>query len=204
MKTINNQQSTINNLSFTFIETLVVISVIGLIFPVVISILFVILQQQMKIFRLSEVKRQGDNIVTVLENAVKNNAYTIYYGLTEICEADNTSPFPHSGSPSSFRDKYNSEFSINYSTPNLSISYPPPPVPAPTFSFAQGQLNSSKVIVDSYSISCTRAEIYSEPVVSVSFTICYNVNGSCTSSRPEETAALDYQTSIKLRSFPTQ
>lgn len=190
--------------SFTFIETLVVISVIGLIFPVVISILFVILQQQMKIFRLTEVKRQGDQIVNVLENAIKNNAYNIYDGPIEICEADTANPFPHSGTPTSFRDKYNSEFSINYATPNLSISYPLPPPPAPTFSFAQGQLNSSRIIIESYSISCNRAAIYSEPLVSVNFTICYNISGSCVSTRPEETAVLEYQTSIKLRSFPTQ
>ena len=204
MKSINNQQSTINNRSFTFIETLVVIAVLGLVLPVLFSILFVILQQQLKIFRITEVKRIGDYIVQVLENSIKNNAYTIYDSTAEICEADPTNPFPHSGIPSSFRDKYNSTFSINYTSPNLSVDYPGPVAPAPTFAFAQGQLNSSKVSVSSFSISCARQSIYSAPLVSINFIVCYNVDGSCVSTRPEEMASLEYQTNIKLKSYPVQ
>lgn len=189
---------------FTFIETLVVISVLGLVVPTLFTILFVILQQQLKIFRITEVKRIGDNIVQVLQNVINNNAYTIYDGATEICEADTVNPFPHSGIPSSFRDKYNSAFSIDYSSPNLSVVYPAPLPPAPTFAFAQGQLNGSKVNVFSFSMSCNRASIFSAPLVSLNFTVCYNIGGSCVSTRPQETASLDYQTTIKLKSFSTQ
>ncbi|OGK23590.1 hypothetical protein A3A46_04645 [Candidatus Roizmanbacteria bacterium RIFCSPLOWO2_01_FULL_37_13] len=204
---IKHQTSNIKHFNaFTFIETLVVIAVLGLVLPVLFSILFVILQQQLKIFRITEVKRAGDYIVQVLENSIKNNAYTIHDNSSEICEADPdpANPFPHNGIPSSFRDKYNSSFSINYNSPDLSLDYPDPVAPAPTFAFAQGQLNSSKVSVSSFSISCARQSIYSAPLVSINFSVCYNVDGSCISTRPEETASLEYQTSIKLKSYPTQ
>ena len=189
-----------NKKSFTFVETLVVISVLGLVFPVVFSILFVILQQQMKIFRLTEVKRQGDHIVGFLEDVIKNNAFTIYDGATEICDAALVNP---QGVPTSFQDKYNNAFSIDYAGSDLVISYPPPLPPAPTFAFPQGQLTSTKVRIEGFSISCSRTSAFSAPLVAVNFTICYNIGGSCVSARPEEVAVLDYQTSIKLISYST-
>src|SRR3989338_10391507 len=163
MKFSNNQQSTINNRSFTFIETLVVISVLGLVFPIMFSILFVILQQQLRIFRLTEVKRQGDYIVSFLENTIKDNAYTIYNDdQTEICEASDVALFPHIGDVSSFKDKYNSSFSLNYDSANLEV-FTDSIFPAPTFSFPSGQLNSSKVIISSFLLTCNRASIFSAP-----------------------------------------
>ncbi|MBI4225910.1 type II secretion system protein [Candidatus Roizmanbacteria bacterium] len=200
---IKHQTSNIKHFAaFTLIETLVVIFVLGLVFPLVFSIIFVILQQQLKIFRLTEVKRQGDYIVSFLQDVIKDNGYKIYNNAgSEICEAGDTFPFPHSGTPSSFSDEYSSSFSLSYDGSNLSIIYTNPVAPAPTFAFPPGSLNSSKVIVDSFLASCNRVSQFSAPLVSISFKTCY---GSCTSTRPEEIAVLDYQTNIKLRSFPTQ
>ena len=139
-----------------------------------------------------------------LENTIKDNAYTIYNDdPTEICEASDVALFPHIGDVSSFKDKYNSSFSLNYDSANLEV-FTDSIFPAPTFSFPSGQLNSSKVIISSFLLTCNRASIFSAPLVSLNFSICYNLNGSCTSSRPEEEVSLNYQTNIKLRSFPTQ
>ncbi|OGK12017.1 hypothetical protein A2954_00225 [Candidatus Roizmanbacteria bacterium RIFCSPLOWO2_01_FULL_37_12] len=194
---------------FTFVETLVVISIFSLILPIILSILFIILQQQLRINSLTEVKRQGDFIADYLQNTISDNAYTIYdTNGTEICEVNSIDSYPHFSSPMPsilFRDKFNSEFSINYSAPNLSIDYSSPPVaPAPTLAFAQGQLNSPKVIIDTFSISCNRQSSFSAPLVSLNFRICYNISGSCSFSDPQKVVSLDYQTNIKLRSFPTE
>ncbi|OGK14619.1 hypothetical protein A3C98_00120 [Candidatus Roizmanbacteria bacterium RIFCSPHIGHO2_02_FULL_37_15] len=188
---------------FTFVETLVVISVLGIVLPIVFTVLYVILQHQIRIFRVTEVKRIGDNIIQVLETNIQNYAYTIYDGLTEICDANPAIPFPHIGDPTSFRDKYKSPFSIEHNPPDLIISYPAIVPPAPTFAFSQGQLNSSKIEVTSFSISCNRASIYSPPVVSISFRICYKIGSNCLTPRPEERVFLDYQSSIILTSYPT-
>jgi len=58
-------------------------------------------------------------------------------------------------------------------------------------------LTSDKTEVSIFSISCSRNAIYSPPSVSIDFTIQYNT----TSTRPEETASLHYQTMIKLRNY---
>lgn len=193
-----------NKKGFTFIETLVVISIFSLIFPLALSILFVIMQQQLRVFSLSEVKRQGDSIVSYLQDTIANNAYTLYDSTgTEVCEADSLS-FPASGEPASFRDRFNSDFTINFNEPDLSIDYPPPPIPAPTFAFSAGPLNNSKVRIVNFVMSCERASPFTAPFVSISFTACYNLDGSCITSQVQKTVSLDYQSSIKLRSFPTE
>ena len=192
-----------NKKSFTFVETLVVMSVLGLIFPILFTTFFVILRQQLKINRLTEVKRQGDSIVRILEETIKNNAFKIYNNSdTEICDAEGLIP---EDIPAYFLNKYNSSFYLDYSDPNLFISYEADPLsPAPAFTFPSGQLNSSKVLISSFSISCKREAQYTSPLVSINFSICYNINETCNSAKPEETAMLEYQTNIKLRTYPTQ
>ena len=201
-----------NKKSFTFVETLVVISVLGLVFPILFSTFFVILRQQLKINRLTEVKRQGDSIVRILDEMIKNNAYKIYDDTdTEICDAGGSFP---EGTPAYFLDKYNSRFSFkiiiiddvdNYEQ-NLETVYDVPPFPAPTFAFPSGKLNNTRVMIpeSSYVISCNRKTTYSAPVININFLICYKVNRSCDSAKPEESALLEYQTNIKLRSYPIQ
>ncbi|PIY70331.1 hypothetical protein COY89_01780, partial [Candidatus Roizmanbacteria bacterium CG_4_10_14_0_8_um_filter_36_36] len=65
-------------LAFTLIETVVVIGVIGLVLPVLFTILFVILQQQSKLNRLQQVKKNGDFVLSILEKTIKNRANSIY------------------------------------------------------------------------------------------------------------------------------
>jgi prepilin-type N-terminal cleavage/methylation domain len=64
--------------AFTLIETLVVIAIIGLITPIVFTIIFIITREQMKTSRLILVKRQGDNILNNISFTIKNYAYSIY------------------------------------------------------------------------------------------------------------------------------
>jgi len=189
---------------FTFLETLVVISIFSLIFPLVLSILLVILNQQFRVYGLTEVKRQGDSIVNLLEGAISNHAYRIYdVEANEICQP--TAPaYPISGLPSTFRDQYNSEFFINWSEPELSLVYDPPLAPAPTFAFKQGLLNNSKVRITNFSLTCEKLALFSAPIINISFTACYNLNDSCLSSDVKKMVSLDYQSRIKLRSYPTQ
>ncbi|OGK08300.1 hypothetical protein A2767_04340 [Candidatus Roizmanbacteria bacterium RIFCSPHIGHO2_01_FULL_35_10] len=191
--------------AFTFLETLVVIAIFSLIFPLVLSILFIILQQQLRVFSLSEVKRQGDAIVNYLTTTISNNAHTLYdIDRNEVCGANNVS-YPVFGVPVFFRDRYNSEFSLIYNGPDLLIEYDIPSVPAPTFVFAKGQLNNSRVRLSSFSIDCQRLLPFSAPLVSINFTICYNISGtSCASTEPQKVVSLDYRSNIKLRSFPTE
>ncbi len=186
--------------SFSFLEVLVVVAVLGIVLPAFFAIFYTILIQQVKVYRLSEVKRQGDSLTTFLENTFRNNAYTIYNGATEICQADPAVAFPHNGTPTSFQNVYDSVFSISNTTTSVSLSYPNPVAPAPTFAFPAGQLNNLPVDIKSFTITCTRSGQYSAPVIAITYTATYHT----TSTNPNENASLPYQLYIKLRSFPTQ
>ncbi|EKE14302.1 MAG: hypothetical protein ACD_12C00581G0001, partial [uncultured bacterium] len=59
--------------SFTLIETIVVVAVIGLTLPVLFAIIFILMREQVKINRLSQIKKEGDYIITLMENTIKND-----------------------------------------------------------------------------------------------------------------------------------
>ncbi len=178
---------------FTLIETIVVIAVIGLTLPVIFSIFFVLLQQQTKIYRLNTVKKEGDYVISLIGNTIRNEAVTI-----------------HSASPSDDTNKectgdgslYNSTSSLyflnktglwfGYISDGITIA-------SSSASLASIDLTSSKTKISSFSISCSRRYLYSQPSVSLSFDIKYCNDVACSQTRPEELASLHYQTKIKLR-----
>lgn len=186
--------------AFTFVETLVVLAVVGLILPALFSIYFVIVREQLKLNRLTEVKRQGDRIVSYLENTVRNSSYRLYNSSnSEVCGT--SAPFPApTASVRYFRDEYGNGFSIYSPSINLLDIRITPAMPAPTLSFQTGQLNSSKVNITGFSMYCSKTASFTAPLVNISFQADFNT----ASTRPEDNASLLYQTSVKLRNFPTQ
>lgn len=183
---------------FTIIEILVVITVIGLTLPVMFSIFFVLFQQQTKINRLSAVKKEGDYIISQVNNTVKDRAVSIHSGkppddTNKVCATDISD---HGVSPTVtslyFLDKNRLWF--GYALNGNSIAFD-------SVSLASVQnLSSSKIIITNFLISCIRNNLFSPPLISLSFDICYDAGtGDCTSTRPEELVSLHYQTRIKLR-----
>ena len=181
------------NKAFTLIEVIVVIGVIGIVLPVLFSIIFSILQQQTKIQRLSLVKKEGDYILNVIENVVRNYAVKIYSEnsfINEKCASAGSTYGPENGNTFYFQDKYNRWFNfylnsttITSNSANLSSSV---------------NLNSSQTKISSFSLQCYRSALYSPPIISINFTIEYNTN----SNRAEEKIIpLTYQTKIKLKSY---
>ncbi|MFN4212439.1 MAG: type II secretion system protein [Microgenomates group bacterium] len=194
LKNIKYQISNIKYLksSFTFIELIVVIGVVGLALPVLFAIVFALLQQQTKIYRLSQVKREGDYALNVMENIIRNNVISLHSGTpptdsNKVCTTEgSTFDTPY------LQDKYTLGTWSRFYFSNDKIaseSSTPPSINA--------NLTTDKVKVTSFSISCQGKGIYSSPFVNLSFIIQYNT----TSTRPEETATLNYQTKIKLRSY---
>ena len=181
------------NKAFTLIEVIVVIAVIGIVLPVLFSIIFSILQQQTKIQRLSLVKKEGDYILNVIENTLRNYAVKIYSEnsfTTERCTTDNPTYGPSNGINFFFRDKYDRWFNFYQNSNNISSNSANLSSPV--------DLNSSQTKITNFSIQCYKTALYSPPVVNVSFTIEYNT----TSSRTEEKVTpLTYQTKIKLKSY---
>jgi len=185
---------------FTLIETIVVIAVIGLTLPVLFSVIFTLMRQQVKIYRLSQIKREGDYVINLMENTIRNRAVTIYKSavlddVNIVCKTAGSSwPNPY------FFDEDKRWFvysASGNSVVSTSANLSPPPINLII------NLTSSKIIVSGFSISCSRNSVYSPASISLSFDVCYDTGlPNCATTRPEEfTPTLHYQTRIKLRNY---
>ncbi len=200
---------------FTFIEVIIVISIVLFALPALFAIIFVILQEQTKLYRLSQVKREGDFAMAQIVNTIRSSAKTLHdVSSTTRCDDsslssddlnDSNSICATAGSTSTvgpeyfcFKDKYGSGNKFNYYVDsNGTISS------ASAKLVSAEPLVSNNMFISSFTVSCTRSASYSTPLVKVSFDICYNTGGvsPCSSARPEETATLHYQANIKLTSY---
>lgn len=186
--------------SFTLIETIVVVAVIGITMPVLFVIIFALMRQQVKIYRLSQIKREGDYLINQMENTIKDNAMTIHSGTPPtdanvVCNNAGV-PYPLGGGTAStiyFLDKENNWFGYtagSNTVASMSSAHP------------SANLTSSKILVSNFSVSCIRNSIYSSAIILLNFDVCFDTGaGECTSTRPEETSSIHYQTRIKLRNF---
>ncbi|MFA5770474.1 MAG: type II secretion system protein [Patescibacteria group bacterium] len=180
--------------SFTLIETIVVVAVIGLTLPVLFAIIFILMRQQTKINRLSQVKREGDYVINLMENTIKNDAITIHSGKPAddaniTCSLANSS---FSGPPLYFLDKTRRWFGYEDGVNTIASA---------SSAVSSINLTSSKAKISSFSLSCSRENLFSPASISLSFKIEYCNDVACNQTRPEETASLFYQTRIKLRNY---
>ncbi len=188
--------------SFTFIETLVVVGVMALVLPTLFAIFFIIIRQQVRIYAVTEVKRQGDYLNSILQDSIKNYGYTIYdSGGTEICGPGDLAQH----AVGFFKDKYLNGIGFGVSAGNTIISMitnlgPP----APTLPYTPGDLTNSKVGINSFTMTCQRQSRYSGPIITTNFSICYKGSQASCILTGEGNVSLNYNTVIKLRNFPTQ
>lgn len=183
---------------FTLIETIVVISVVSIMTPLIFSIIFGLTRQQTKIYRLSQVKKEGDYILNTLSTLIKNNAYSIHYAEPPIDNNERCKDIETFISENQliFKDIREDWFKIEWNQANEKISSYSSSTNKTTY------LNSSSVLINNFLISCSRKSLYSPPAVNISFDICYKTStGKCTSNQTEEIAIFRYQTKIKLRNF---
>ncbi len=181
--------------SFTFIEVIVVISIIGLIIPAIFSVIFGLVREQLKVYRLSVVKKQGDFILNNFSTLIKNDAKTIHSAnppsdANEQCAAANSNYTSTNGLY--FLDPDNNWFGLTLSSGQISSSSASTNV----------NYNSSQTIVSGMTMTCQKSGLYSAPIITLDFDICYETTtGVCSSTRPEDTATLHYETTIQLQSF---
>lgn len=176
----------------------VVIGIMSIALPTLYAIFFLILQQQIRIVRLSEVKNQGQFVINTIESLVRKNTASIYSDsgyTTRVCAVVVPAvPLSSETNPDTtslyFKDKQGNSF---YFDPGGS-----PEKIASKSAGSSIDLTSTKVIVSNFVTSCTVSG-YSSPVVTVSFDICYNtdvISPSCGTN--SEKASLNFQTTIAL------
>ena len=184
---------------FTFIEIIVVLGIITMVLPALFSIIFVILQQQNKVYRLSQVKREGDYALSIMEHVIRDYGTALYeddpisptHFDTPKCDTEVPTTVLDS-STAYLKDIYGNWLHF-YTVDDAATGATK--IASESAQFTAGFLTTNKIKIVNYSISCSRTNTFSPPLVTISFTAQYNTD----STDPKDTASLTYQTSIKLR-----
>lgn len=204
---------------FTLIEILVVIGVVAIALPVMFAIIYSIMRAQIRLYRLTEVKRQGDFVINSVSSTIRNNAVAIYSKFdftTPICTTAGApyvdqNPLNHNSSPTDagglfFKDKTSTDKWFRFYYNNAQIASASGTMIAGVQTIVG--LNSARVMVSNFVIQCARQNIVSPPIVQVSFDICFNVGTSSAqqcqnqNGRAEETTpTIHYQTNIVLKKY---
>lgn len=179
---------------YTLIEMIVVIAIIGVVLPTIFTILFVIIQQQLKIYRLIEVKKQGDFVLSFMRNKIETEAVKISSKSDIITERCATTPSSYEPTTQDFYflNKDNNVFVFRTdSDGNLVLN-----------NFATGiptALTTSKVAIKNLTLKCIKKSNLASPLVQISFTVEYNNSSANVSA--EEVAVLNYKTKLRLKSL---
>ena len=178
--------------SFTFIEVVVVIGVISMLLPAIFGITFSIIKQQSRVYALAEVKRQGDYVLSVMENLIRNNALEIYaaYPFSSIkCNEEGGEWSSTDGADFIFKDKNGSDF--NFAIANNQIASNSSSLNI------NNLLTSAKVVIttpDNF-ISCSKSTEFSSTLITVNFKVAYDTLSNDTAF------SMNYKTKFKMLNY---
>ncbi len=183
-----NTRGTSNKQSgFTFLEVIIVLSILAVLLPAAFSMFLANLRAQTKVLTLQEVKRNGDFTLSTIETLVKANAQSMEaQDTTQICSTSGSSYSSETDGDIYFVDQDGERFMFQLVGSRVASQ-----------SASTSYLTTDKVDVSNFIMTCERDSVFSSPLVSISFTI----DQSLTTTRPEEAASLNYQTKIRLRSL---
>jgi len=186
------------NSGFTFIEMIVVVGVIALMIPALFTIIYTLLAQQMRIYRLAYVKRQGDYVMNLIETNIRS-ATSLHQENPDV-EVCNTVNMPYSSvsvknisaSDKGFYmvDNTNNrlQFWIGLDKHLYSSKYD-----------LTGRYVKYFNVGTQPFIMCRKSASYSPPTVTVAFDIVYDAS---TSTRAEEQQVkLTYRNTVQLKSY---
>lgn len=191
--------------AFTFVETILILGILGIMLPMIFSILTTVASQQNKIYRLSEAKTEGDYAMAFIKQRLKNHGENIYKDealLIEAC-AESRSQDSEYESPkgrqfyltkrdtnNSFMQFFTEEFEgFTAADPFEQIIF--------NDNGAKTPLTSEQVVVRNFHMRCFRASGAVPPTVEISFQIYYKTN--LATARPEDIALLNYKGVVRLR-----
>jgi len=180
-----NLKKKINNLGFSLLEILAVLSILGIILPATFSVVMVILRQQLAVYELVSVKQEGDNILLAIKEKIRSEALTIKnQNNFEECNIANSSYAPSALTNfqiSSQNSSFNFYFALNSNALEVKEG------------LNSTKLHSNAVTVTSFTISCFKKTNESDTIIAVNFTV--KINRS-TSDPP--VPSLNYQTNIAI------
>jgi prepilin-type N-terminal cleavage/methylation domain-containing protein len=151
---------------FSLIELLVVISIVGITFPVLTTITLVVGKQQLTVLKLQQLNNQADVTMSYVQKFLRGNIATIKDASgVELC-ATNTAPAPY---PSDVRF-YGKP--LDTSTPPRYITLSSSPDGNLNIGGdVDGAVNNNSVIkIQNFNIECARRSEFIPAVLKVSFT----------------------------------
>jgi len=157
----------IKNKSFTLIELIVAVGVIGLILPAIFNIFFSMIRQQLVLISYQEMRRQGDSALINIKNILRNRAAYITdstYTITDICPLI-TTPTP-SLSPNLYINDIEGNSIHFYQKTIANVD-----TIASDSAFKPYNLTSNVVTISGLGFSCYRPSDFSPAIVSTTFTI---------------------------------
>lgn len=167
---------------YTLVELLMVISILGLILPAIFSILIIILQQQARIYELSTVKREGDNILNLLKAKIVNEATgVINQNGTGQCVTSGTKYEPDLSNNFTLKTKISSFYYHADNTLKLNNTV---------------SLHSDRVTITDFKLYCYKKSDFSPIMVGISYKVNFKKTTGLTSATPP---SLEYQSRILLR-----
>jgi prepilin-type N-terminal cleavage/methylation domain-containing protein len=177
---------------FTLIEILMVLGIIVVVIPSIMSISYVILSEQLRIYRLTETKRQGDYIMNVMKEKIARDANRLFDNSTSsnVCNTAGSSFTSLAGTTFDFIDIDGNTFSFREVENNLIIT---DLTVLPTIT---SNLNDARVMITNLTIECARKALLSGPLVGFAFDVTFF---DATPTEREGTITLHYQTKVKLR-----
>ncbi len=193
--------------AYTIIEVLVVIALLGILMPAVFSILYVILQQQIKIYEITETKRQGDYIMQLMKERIMREGDRMISDADGIFESsavpqnicNNAGLGYNSSTPDPVTGEIGRDFvfvnensdQFQYVLDGDDLRYRANG--SPSFDVT---VHNIRVNISDFQIGCVMKSTYTAPVVSFSYTVTYNRR---VPNPALGVTALQYQTKVKLR-----
>ncbi|MEI6532936.1 MAG: type II secretion system protein [Candidatus Roizmanbacteria bacterium] len=171
---------------FTFIETIVVLAVLAMVLPALFTILFAIMQQQVRVLKLQELKRQGDQAFGFIKDTLRKNSYKIYsdkLATNQVCLLPTTSYTNINGNDFYLKSDAGSiiKFYKNGTKLELYNSITPS---------TNRVYITDPIQVDSFTIACNLKSAFSSPLISVVLKIKHS---------SDTTVVFSYSTIIHVR-----
>lgn len=187
---------------YTLVETIIVLAIVAVIMPAVFSIIYAITSQQADLYRLSQMKSEGDFAFEFIKNRIQTNTSKIYTDdtlNTEKCPRYDLDPSTddsfyavNDGEEFVMTLKNNSArwFTISLDGNNKLIFTEDGPGGTIT-----EELTSDSTYVPYFHIECTRDTPYSLPVIGIQFAIVYKNQ----SGQPVNLNPLIYYSEFRLQ-----
>ncbi len=171
--------------SFTLVELLVAVGVVGLMLPSVFNIFFTIIRQQLVLIAYTEMKQQGDSAQRNIKNLLQNRAAYITdnnYLSSDVCPVL-TSPTPAYSSSLYAKDREGNTIWLHQLIDNRIASDA-----AKVY-----YLTSLNVVVSNLGFTCYHVNEFTPPIVSARFTV--------SKSTAFKDISMPYSFSVKLRDY---